>query len=428
MPADPEADERPPPGDDAFRSEARQWLAGHAPGFGAGTAPGPPPTTLEGYQARQQRAVAVARAWQAELASAHWAGLSWPEEFGGQGGTANQERIFNEEAAAYGINLGPLLISLAMVAPTLLTHGTTAQKRAHLPAILRGDELWCQLYSEPGAGSDLAALGTRAAGDGDGDGWTVNGQKVWTSFAGFADWAILLARTNLERPKHHGISYFLLDMRSPGVEVRPLREMSGTYHFNEVFLTDVRLPPDSLVGELDEGWRVTHTTMAAERAMIGGGAGSSVTDLITLARELGRNTDPIVRQALARVAATEYVLRFLGLQAKAAADRGGVPGPGASVMKLLFSMKAAQVAATALQIQGMAGTLSGPCAPADGRWQHAFLSAPGIRIGGGTDEVQRNALGERVLGLPREPAPERDIPFGALASVSTARTTEEDRQ
>ncbi len=267
MPADPEADVRTPPADDVFRSEARQWLAGHAPRFQPETPPAAPPTTLEEYQARLQQAVTTARAWQAELASANWAGIAWPEEFGGRGATVNQERIFNEEAAAYGIGVGPLLISLAMVAPTLLTHGTSAQKRAHLPAILRGEELWCQLYSEPGAGSDLAALTTRAISDD--DGWTVNGQKVWTSFAGFADWAILLARTNLDRPKHHGISYFLLDMRSPGIEVRPLREMSGTYHFNEVFLTDVKLPRQSLVGELDEGWRVTHTTMAAERAMIG---------------------------------------------------------------------------------------------------------------------------------------------------------------
>jgi alkylation response protein AidB-like acyl-CoA dehydrogenase len=390
--------------DDDFRSEARHWLALHAPRFAPGPAPASPPTTLAGYQEHQELAVANARAWQAALVEGGFAGISWPRDAGGQGGSAEQERIFNEEAAPYGINLGPLLISLAMVAPTLLAHGTADQKAEHVAAILRGEELWCQLYSEPGAGSDLASLSTRAVGDE--HGWVVNGQKVWTSFAVFADWAILLARTNPDRPKHHGISYFLLDMRSPGVEVRPLREMSGRYHFNEVFLTDVRLPPGSLVGELDEGWRVTHTTMAAERAMIGGGTGSSTADLITLARDHGRATDPLVRQAVARVATTESILRFLALRARSEAARGALPGPGASVMKLLFTHKATQSSAVALHIEGMAGTLMGPCAPEAGKWQHAFLSAPGLRLGGGTDEVQRNALAERVLGLPREPSPE----------------------
>jgi len=400
--------------DDAFRTDAQEWLAAQAPAFQAPAAPAAPPTTLAGYQERQGHAVANARAWQAKLAADGWAGVSWPRSYGGRGGTPEEERIFNEEAAPYGVNLGPLLISLAMVAPTLLAHGTEAQKEVHLPAILRGDALWCQLYSEPGAGSDLAALSTSAVDDG--DGWVVNGQKVWTSFAVFADWAILLARTNPDRPKHHGISYFLLDMATPGVEVRPLREMSGTYHFNEVFLTDVRLPADSLVGELDEGWRVTHTTMAAERAMIGAGTGSSVPDLIALAQRRGRSGHPLVRQALARVVTTDYVLRFLALQAKAAAARGAVPGPGASTMKLVASIRATQSGAAALMIEGMAGTLVGSSAPDEGRWQHAFLSAPGLRIGGGSDEVQRNALAERVLGLPREPAPDRELPFRATSS------------
>jgi alkylation response protein AidB-like acyl-CoA dehydrogenase len=412
MTADPHADVPSPLTDEAFRSEAGRWLAARAPEFQLGSTPTAPPTTLAGYQERQSQAVALARAWQAALAEAGWAGISWPSDVGGRGGTVQQERVFNEEAAVHGISLGPLLISLAMVAPTLLAHGTPTQKARHVPAILRGEELWCQLYSEPGAGSDLAALSTRAVQDD--DGWVINGQKVWTSFAVFADWAILLARTNPNRPKHHGISYFLLDMKTPGVEVRPLREMSGTYHFNEVFLSDVRLPPGSLVGELDEGWRVTHTTMAAERAMIGGGSGSSVTDLIALARLYGKEKDPVVRQALARVATIEYLLRFLALRTKAEAAHGAVPGPGASTMKLLFSMKATQSSALALQIEGVAGTLVGASAPYDGKWQHAFLSAPGLRLGGGTDEVQRNALAERVLGLPREPSFDRDVPFRSL--------------
>jgi alkylation response protein AidB-like acyl-CoA dehydrogenase len=398
--------------DDDFRVEVRQWLALNAPRFQSGPVPTTPLTTLAGYQEHQERAVANARAWQGALAKAGFAGIAVPTDAGGRGGTGEQERIFNEEASVYAINLGPLLISLAMVAPTLMAHGSPTQKSEHVAAILRGEELWCQLYSEPGAGSDLAALSTRAVQDD--DGWVVNGQKVWTSFAVFADWAILLARTNLDRPKHHGISYFLLDMTSPGVEVRPLREMSGRYHFNEVFLSDVRLPAGSLVGELDEGWRVTHTTMAAERAMIGSGSGSSTDDLIALARNCGKANDPSVRQALARVATTESLLRFLALRAKAEAARGAIPGPGASIMKLLFTLKATQSSAAAIQIEGMAGTLMGAAAPDDGKWQHAFLSAPGLRLGGGTDEVQRNALAERVLGLPREPSFDRDLPFRSV--------------
>jgi acyl-CoA dehydrogenase len=401
------------PEDAAFRTQAGKWLAEHAPDFRNGAVTVGPPTTLAEYHERQGRSVALARRWQGELADAGWAGISWPVGFGGRGGTVRQERIFAEELAGHGVSAGPLLIALAMVAPTLMAHGSAEQQEVHLPAILRGDEAWCQLYSEPGAGSDLASLSTRAVREG--HGWTVNGQKVWTSLATHADWAILLARTNPDRPKHHGISYFLVDMKTPGVEVRPLREMSGTYHFNEVFLTDVRLPADSLVGEVDEGWRIAHTTMAAERAMIGSGSGSNLDDLFALARRCGRAEEARVRQALARVAITDHLLRFLALQAKAEAARGAVPGPGASIMKLLFSIKASQAAAAALLIQGMAGTLAGPAAPDDGRWQHAFLSAPGLHLGGGTDEVQRNALAERVLGLPREPASDHDLPFRDLA-------------
>ncbi len=401
-----------PPEDAAFRGEARHWLTEHAPAFEQLPVSATPPTTLAEYHRRQDISVAHARRWQAALAAAGWAGVSWPIELGGRGGTPRQGRIFAEEQARHPVSNGPLLVALAMVAPTLLAHGSSGQQARHVPAILRGDEIWCQLYSEPGAGSDLASLRTQATPHG--DGWIVQGQKVWTSLATHADWAILLARTNPDRPKHHGITYFVLDMKSPGVEVRPLREMSGTYHFNEVFLTDVELPGDSVVGVVDEGWRVAHTTMAAERAMIGSGQGSNIADLLTLARRRGRDGDPVVRQALAEVVIADQILKFLSLRARADAARGAVPGPGASVMKLLFSMKAARASAAALAIEGMAGSLAGPSAPEDGRWQHAFLSAPGLRIGGGTDEVQRNSLSERVLGLPREPAPDRGRPFREL--------------
>jgi alkylation response protein AidB-like acyl-CoA dehydrogenase len=296
-----------------------------------------------------------------------------------------------------------------MVGPTLLAWGTDDQKADHLRATLRGDEVWCQLFSEPGAGSDLAGLRTRA--EPDGDTWVVNGQKVWTSLAHHSDWAILLARTDPDVPKHRGITFFLVAMDTPGIDVRPLRQIDGVAHFNEVFLTDVRIPSAQVVGAVHGGWQVAHTTLQSERALIGGGAGVRFEDLRDLARATGRSTDPVLRQELARTYTRFELLRFLGLRVQTALSHGVAPGSETSVMKLLYSEHTAALSDLALTLEGAAGTLMTDDAPDGGFWQQQFLSQWTVRLGGGTDQVQRNIIGERVLGLPREPDPGRTLPF-----------------
>jgi len=356
--------------------------------------------------------VAAARRWQRTLYDGGWAGITLPAEYGGRGGTAIQQVIFNEEQARFGINSGPLLIGLQMVIPTLLAHGSDAQRAAHVDPILRGEELWCQLFSEPGAGSDLASLGTRAVVDG--DEYVVNGQKVWNSFAQVADYGILLARTDPSLPKHKGITYFMVPMDTPGFDIRPLRQITGVAHFNEVFMTDVRIPADNVVGEVDAGWPVARTTLGSERAMISGGSsGSSTTrdDIIALAKTRGVEVDPSVRQGIAEAYARISILEYLGFRLRTALSRGEMPGQEASVMKLAFSQNAARTGDLVMEIMGADGMLWGEDAIDHSRWQNYFLGQYAVRIGGGTDEVQRNIIAEQVLGLPRELVDNRGAPW-----------------
>jgi alkylation response protein AidB-like acyl-CoA dehydrogenase len=401
-----------------FRAEARKWLEENTAGF-AGSAQARLDLAAAGsaqeYEVAERAAVRAAQVWQARLSEQGWAGIAWPTLFGGRGGTPIQEAIFAEEAVAFDVSNGPLLIGLSMVGPTLMRNGTSAQQKEHLPRLLRGETVWCQLFSEPEAGSDLAALRTRAVLDG--DTWVVNGQKVWTSSAKVADWAILLARTDSDAPKHQGITYFLVDMRTPGIEVRPLRQMNGSYHFNEVFLDDVRIPATGVVGEVNAGWKVVHTTLANERAMIGGGGGAKAESLLMLARELGRSDDPVVRQRIAHVHTLDQILRYLGLRMRTALSKGVPPGPEASIMKLLMARRARDAAETGLLIESAGGLLTGADAPGAGEWQQQLLFAQALRIGGGTDSIQRNAIAERILGLPRERHADRDVPFQELITA-----------
>lgn len=300
-------------------------------------------------------------------------------------------------------------VAIGMVVPTLLVHGTEEQKQRFIPPILRGDAVWCQLFSEPGAGSDLAGLTTRAVRDG--DEWVVTGQKVWNSFAHVADWGILIARSDWDVPKHRGISYFLVDMRSPGVEARPLRQITGVAHFNETFLTDVRIPEDQLVGAVNGGWGVAQTTLMNERALISGGMGLGFRDYVEAARHCGRTHDPDIRQRLAAAYTRFEILKWLGQRAQAAGRAGKPLGPESSVAKLAISEHTARNGDLALAIQGADAMLSGRDALEDGFWQQQFLGQWGIRIGGGTEQVQRNIIGERVLGLPSDPRPDKTEPF-----------------
>ena len=413
------------PEEAAFRDAARTWLAEHATPRGG-------PAPVGGLEAHVERSTA----WQRVLYEHGWAGLSWPEQFGGRGLSSVFASIFNEEMSAYEETTGPLTVAFGMVGPTLIAHGTDEQQR-HLAAILRGDELWCQLFSEPGAGSDLATLGTRAVRDG--DTWVVTGQKVWTSLAQFARYGILLARTDPDVPKHAGLTYFIVDMHDPGIEVRPLVQMTGHAHFNETFLDEVRIPHENVVGDVGDGWSVARTTLTSERSSIaGGGAGWSVEALIDAARTMGVSDDPLVRQQLAAAHSRALILTTMGYRVRSAVSRGRLPGAEALAMKLGYANHWVRTMETAMQILGADGLLYDVDVDVDAdhtdaidqvetdsersragprlgsTWQHALLNQFAIRLGGGTDEVQRNIIGELGLGLPREPSADRGVPWKDL--------------
>jgi alkylation response protein AidB-like acyl-CoA dehydrogenase len=398
-----------------FRAEVRTWLSQHAKPRGETTS-ATQRDRNDPDPAAGARHVAACKAWQLALYQGGWAGITWPKAYGGRGGTPIQQSIFSQEQTRFDVSVGAFAVGIGMVGPTLIAWGTDEQKQAHLDALLRGDEVWCQLFSEPGSGSDLAGLSTRAVRDG--DEWVVNGQKVWTSGAQHSDQAILLARTDTEQPKHQGITYFLVDMSTPGIEVRPLRQINGVANFNEVFLTDVRIPVANVVGTVNGGWSVAQTTLMNERTLIGGGGGVTFADLERLLRTTGRSTDPLARQGMADAFIRMELLRYLGLRIQTALSQGRQPGPETSVLKLAVSRHTAATGDLVMALEGARGMLMGTWAPTDGFWQHYFLGQWSIRIGGGTDQIQRNIIGERALGLPREVRADKDVPFRALAHVA----------
>ncbi|GMU77545.1 MAG: acyl-CoA dehydrogenase [Acidimicrobiia bacterium] len=401
------------PEEAAFRSAARAFLASIAPLRTDADDTGSYFVMADADPEAHARHVATARANQRRIFDGGWAGIAVPHEYGGRGGDPSQERIFRQEQARFAIDTGLFSIAHGMVVPTILAHGTEDQKRRFVEPTLRGDEIWCQLFSEPGAGSDLAGLTTRAVRDG--DEWVVNGQKVWNSSAHHADLGILLARTDVEAPKHRGITYFLVDMHTPGVDVRPLRQATGLAHFNEVFLTDVRIPHDRVLGEVNGGWAVTQTTLMNERTSIGGsGAGAGVSGLLRMARDLGVTGDPAIRQALAAAFIRAEIVKYLGARTQAAVRAGRQPGPESSVLKLAASLQSAPNGDLGLLLQGAGGMLAGADAYRRGLYQQTFVGQWGVRFGGGTEQIQRNVIGERVLGLPSEPRPDKTAPFKDL--------------
>jgi alkylation response protein AidB-like acyl-CoA dehydrogenase len=396
---------------EAFRTDLRAWLEANATRRSTDSNEFKQRMAISTQQTHEQELahVAVSKGWQRKLFDAGYAGIAVPTEYGGQGRTPAAQRVFQQEAARYEIDTGVFSVGIGMVIPTLLVHGTEEQKQRFIPALLRGDEVWCQLFSEPGAGSDLAGLTTRA--ERDGDQWVVNGQKVWNSFAHVAEWGVLLARTDWDVPKHRGISYFLVDMTSAGIEVRPLRQATGVAHFNETFLSDVHLPLENLCGEVNGGWGVAQTTLMAERTLIGGGTGLGFRDFVALAQHFGRTDDPEIRQRLAQSYTRSEILRWLGMRAQAAAKSGRMTGMEGSIAKLAISEHVTANGDLGLAIEGPAGMVAGADAFEGGFWQQHFLGQWGIRIGGGTEQVQRNILGERGLGLPSEPRPDKSEPF-----------------
>jgi alkylation response protein AidB-like acyl-CoA dehydrogenase len=361
--------------------------------------------------------LASAKAFQARLHDAGLAGITWPTAYGGQGLTPADERAFGEEARDFDLPGGYFAIGMGMCGPTLLDLGSEEQKRRYIRPLLRGEDVWCQLFSEPGAGSDVASVQARAVREG--DGWVLSGQKVWTSRAEFADFGAVIARTDPDVPKHNGITMFVVDMHAPGVAVRPLRDMTGGATFNEVFFDGVRLAEDAVIGEVNAGWTAALRMLMHERVSIGGGMrarrGATTFDsLRDAARERGLNHDPVVRQRLVDVYMRERVLHLFGTRLAQEARAGRSPGARGSVGKLAgaeLGRFSADVAAELLGDDAIAWT------PADHEAQRvavSLLAAPAGGIAGGSNEIQRNIIGERVLGLPREPQVDRDVPFREL--------------
>jgi len=384
--------------EEAFRKEVRGWLEANLP------------DDLRGRAFAASRAgrdeVKKLRAWQKRMCEAGYVGLDWPREFGGRGATIVDMVILYQEMARAE---SPQLVNrggVSMLGPTLMKHGTPAQQQRHLPKILTADELWCQGFSEPNAGSDLANLQTRGVRDG--DHLVVNGQKVWTSMAHVADWCFLLVRTDPSAAKHKGISFLLVDMKTPGITVRPLRQITGEAEFNEVFFDNVRVPVGNLVGRENEGWGVAITTLAHERDVLTHIRHISLRNalhrLIRMVKERGANADPIVRQKIAQLYISEQALQCNGYRGLTNIMRGGHPGPEGSTAKLLWSQTDVELAQTATEILGPYSQLEHGTAwaPDEGQWEFYELLARGSGIRAGTTEILKNILGERVLGLPKD--------------------------
>ncbi len=390
-----------PTGDEQrLRDEFRGWLHEHLPWeYGRGLPPRFDDLADE---------VSFLRDWQGRLAADRWVGVAWPDEYGGRGAGPVEHFIVTEELARARAPELVGRIGINLVGPTLLAHGTPEQRDRWLGRILPAAELWCQLFSEPGAGSDLAALSTRATPTE--GGWLLNGQKVWTSYAQFADWGLCLARTDPDVPKQQGISAFAVDMRAPGVDVRPLRQITDETEFNEVFFADVFVPDDRLVGPLHDGWRVANSTLSHERGINPRQLVihlQLVEELLRLGLERGAWDDDRLRPRLAQAAVEVRLFQLANWRSLSRVAKGQAPGPEGSAMKLAWSEMSKRLHDTVMAVLGSTAPLwhGATDNPGDGTWQRSWLYYQASSIWAGTNEIQRNILGERVLGLPREPRP-----------------------
>src|SRR5689334_5701824 len=389
------------PEQDRFRAEIRRWLADNLTDDLRIEDP------TDERVAPDRETFEQRRAWQRRMYEAGWVGISWPTAYGGRGATLMEQVIYDEECFRARAPVLPGYSGIGMAGPTIIEWGTEAQKQRYLPRILGGDDIWCQGYSEPGAGSDLAGLRTRA--EDRGDHFVVNGQKVWTSGAQFADWIYLLVRTDPAAPKHRGISYLLVDMKTPGITVRPLVLLNGHRHFNEVFFVDVAVPKENLVGPLNQGWKVAITTLMFERSGAGGrDHAAQIARLAELAKQFPNRQEPAwneshIRQQLAQLAIDVKALQVTRLRGLTRRLRGEPPGPEGSILKLFGSELALRIADFSSTLLGPYATVDAPteAVPDAARWHHRVLGARQYTIAGGTSEIQRNIIGERVLGLPK---------------------------
>jgi alkylation response protein AidB-like acyl-CoA dehydrogenase len=367
----------------AFRDEVRSWLEENHPG------PSPEGDDQAEFEFR--------RAWQKKMHDAGWAGLSWPEEYGGKGATLIEQSIFNEELARQRVPLPANVLGLVMGGPVVIAHGNEDQKERYLEPILSGEEIWCQGFSEPESGSDLASLKTRAVKTN--GNWKITGQKVWTTYAHEAKYCMLLARTDQDAPKHKGITYFILDMDQPNVDVRPLRQITGEAEFNEIFLEEAEVPDENIIGQVGGGWGVAITTLMFERAGLGAaavmGLKRSMEDLLALIRERGLDEDPVIRQRIADLQIGIEAMRLGALRALTATMKSGIPGPEGSLSKWQWADYNQALTELGNEVLGAEGMRAGT------EWSYRFLRSRANSIEGGTTEVLKNIIAERVLGLPR---------------------------
>jgi len=388
----------------AFREEARNWLKNNVPSA----------KELEGLDYMQQ-----AKLWQKRKYDAGWACITWAKEYGGRGASAIEQVIWNQEEAKYELPGGVFGIGQGMAAPTLMTWADDAAKARYLPKLASGEEIWCQLFSEPAGGSDLAALRTRAVKDG--DEWVINGQKIWTSGAHYSDFGILVVRTDPTVPKHKGLSYFYLDMKSPGIEIKPIKQLSGDANFNEVYFTDVRIPDSQRLGAVGQGWQVSLTTLMNERASIGaGGTSVGFDSVFKLAQKVNIDDRPAIENASVRAKLADWYCQEAGLKYTAyrtltALSRGSIPGPENSIGKLVGAPKTQDMASFAIDLLEQSGAIWDKDLAGDlSLYQGTYMSIPGLRIAGGTDEIMANIIAERVLGLPQDVRVDKGIPFNEV--------------
>jgi len=398
-----------------FRATVRTWLDANAPkhleaelktaGFASSGVTSVDP-------------MSAAKAWQKKKAEAGYSCLHWPKDYGGGGFSPIERVIWGQEEGPYGALSGPFTIGHGMCGPTVMAWASEEQKRRLLPPCASGEEIWCQLFSEPAGGSDLAGLRTRA--EKDGDDWVVNGQKIWTSGAQHSDWGLLITRTDPTVPKHKGLTMFFLDMRSPGVEIRPIKQVNGQSGFNEVYFTDVRIPDAQRLGAVGGGWTVSLTTLMNERLSIGSGMPTGFPEVFDLCCRLETADGPAiedraVRAKLATWAVRASGLKYTGFRAISALSRGETPGPENSIGKLVAGATMQDIAAFALDLQGQGGVMTDPkLVAANGRFQGMLLRSPATRIEGGSDEILRNIIAERVLGLPGDVRVDKDLPFNQI--------------
>ena len=392
------------PEESRFREEASSWLADNAP-------------TDDAFRALSP--LEQAKIWQKRKYDAGWACIGWAPEFGGRGASAIEEVIWRQEESKYDLPATFFLIGQGMIGPTLMAWASDEDKARFLPPLASGEEVWCQLFSEPAGGSDLAALRTRA--ERDGDDWVINGQKIWTSGAHYSDYGVIVVRTDPTVPKHKGLSYFYTDMKAPGVEIKPIKQLTGDSDFNEVYFTDVRVSDSQRLGEVGQGWQVSLTTLMNERAAIGGSFGQiDVSLAMSVAAEVEIDGRPALEDAAVRTRIADWYvqeagLKYTGYRTLTALSRGALPGPENSIGKLVGAPKMQAMSSYLMDLLGASGAIADEALAAKaGIIQRAYMGAPGLRIAGGTDEIMANIIAERVLGLPQEPRLDKGIPFNEV--------------